>query len=71
MWQPRTFIVRLYPDGPGRTVGLLEDAGSGRQFHFSNKEELWSLLHSPTLSESPEAQPGWVQGSTTPGSRRD
>jgi len=54
MWQPRTFIIRLYPDGPGRSAGLLEDAGSGKQFRFVDKEELWSLLHRPVPLKSPD-----------------
>ena len=56
MWQPRTFIVRLYPDGTGRTAGLVEVPGSAKQFRFANQDELWALLHTPSLTKSPEAR---------------
>jgi hypothetical protein len=71
MWQPRTFIVRLYPDGSGRTAGLVEDAGSGKQFRFTDKEELWGLLHRPVLLKSPEARLGRVRKTGKPGSRHE
>lgn len=44
MKQPRSFVLRLYADEPGRTAGILEDARTGRQFRFADKEDLWNLL---------------------------
>ncbi len=54
MWQPRIFIVRFYPAG-GRIAGLLEDSGSGKQFRFADKDELWALMHRPVLLQTPKA----------------
>lgn len=71
MWQPRTFIVRLYPDGPGRTAGLVEDAGSGKRVRFADKDELWSLLTRPFLLKSPGAKPNRVGKRSKPATSRE
>jgi hypothetical protein len=71
MWQPRTFIVRLYPDGPDGSAGLVEDADSGKQSHFAGKDELWSLLTRPAPPKSTKAKRSRVGKTGKPAPRQE
>lgn len=48
MRQPKSYVVRIYRQGARNLTGVVEDVRNGEQRPFSNMQELWMLLRSPS-----------------------
>lgn len=56
MWQPRTYVLRVYRQGPKRLVGLIENPSNGTKQTFSTMEQLWGLLRTPSTTSGRQSK---------------